>query len=145
MTMELTVTRAEASHLDRVYANCCLFWRMPNSAGNLAEFLRDESNVLIVAEIGGTPVGQVVGYILRRWDAKPPKLFLYSIDVVESHRRQGIGRRLLEAFHEVGRESGCEEMFVPTDEQNTAAVRLYEACGGRRTTGSSAVTFEWTE
>ncbi len=141
--MELAVSRLGTGDVDRAYANCTLFWQMPRSNEKLVEFLSDECNVLVVAELDGKPVGQALGYIVRRWDVKLPKLFLYSIDVAEMHRRQGIGRRLVEAFRQVGQESGCGSTFVPTSEQNIPAVRLHEAIGGKRATDSHAVIFEW--
>ena len=118
---------------------------MSPSKEKISKFLEDDNHVLVVAEICKKPIGQAVGYVLKRWDAKPSKLFLYSIDVIETHRRQGIGRQLIEAFRQIGRESGCGSTFVPTSEWNIPAVRLYEASDGKRTTASDAVTFEWVE
>ena len=87
-------------------------------------------------------VGQVIGYILDRWDADEPMLFLYSIDVVESYRRQGIGKALIQAFRELGRVRGCSELFVFTHESNFPAMRLYESTGGKRAS-PDAVMFEY--
>ena len=122
--------------------NCALFWQMPPSPDKLRQFLADDRNILIVAEANGKPVGQVLGYILQSWDTRAPKLFLYSMDVVESHRRRGIGRRLIESFREAGRQSGCGEMFVFTNASNEPAMRLYKKLGGTRT-NLDDVMFEW--
>ena len=141
--MNRTVTRPGSRHLERAYANCVPFWEMDSSTHRLAEFLEDDSHVLVVPELDGKPVGQVLGYVLTRWDARSPKLFLYSVDVADGHRRVGIGRRLIEEFIETGQELGCGSAFAPTSEHNVAAVRLYEATGTRRATDAGAVTFEW--
>lgn len=140
--MSLTISRLREQDLDRAAENCALSWKMPTSPANLRHFLADNRNILVVAEVDGEPVGQVLGYILQGWDARAPMLFLYSIDVVESHRRQGIGRHLIERFREIGRESGCGETFVFTDVSNQSAMKLYENLGGIPT-NPDRVMFEW--
>ena len=52
------------------------------------------------------------------------------IELDEPYRRQGVGRRLLEAFMEAGRSAGASKMFLTTGEANMPARRLYEALGG---------------
>ena len=140
--MSVTISRLGEQDLERAADNCTLFWQMSASQENLRQFLRDNRNILIVAEANDQPVGQALGYILQGWDARAPKLFLYSVDVVESHRRRGVGRRLIESFREVGRQSGCEEMFVFTNVANQPAMRFYESLGGTRSNPDD-VMFEW--
>ena len=142
--MNLAITRLKPKDLDRAAANCALFWDMSDSPQRLGEFLSDESNILLVAEVDGKPVGQALGYILRRWDVTPSKLFLYSIDVLESHRQRGIGRKLIDRFRQIGRECGCTVTFVITSESNLPAMQLYQATGARRNNLDNVV-FEWTE
>jgi len=142
--MNLAITRLKPKNLDRAAANCALFWDMSDSLQRLEEFLSDESNILLVAEVDGKPVGQALGYILKRWDVTPSKLFLYSIDVLESHRQHGIGRKLIDRFRQIGREYGCTITFVITSESNLPAMQLYQATGARRN-NLDDVVFEWTE
>ena len=141
--LKLTIDRLGHKDLDRAAANCDLFWQMPPSTKKLSQFLHDESCMLLVAEFNSKPIGQALGYILKRWDMKQPKIFLYSIDVVEMYRKRGVGRRLIETFYKIGKDYGCGTMFVPTSEKNIPAVRLYETTGGKRITDSDAVMFEW--
>ena len=142
--MNLTITRLGPEDLNRAAANCALFWDMFDFPQRLEEFLRDKSNILLVAEVDGKPVGQVLGYILKRWDAKPSKLFLYSIDVLESHRLRGIGRNLIDRFRQIGRECGCTITFVITNESNLPAMGLYQTTGAKRN-DLDDVVLEWTE
>ena len=58
-------------------------------------------------------------------------LYLHDVDVDEPYRRQGVGRRLLEAFMEAGRSAGASKMFLMTGEGNMPARRLSEGLGGR--------------
>ncbi len=60
-------------------------------------------------------------------------LCIYEIDVDAAYRRRGIGAGLLRELERIARERGIEEAFVLTDEDNTAAMRLYESVGGKRT------------
>ena len=108
------------------------FWRRAPEREDLLAFLSVPDNIYLVARREGVPAGEAIGFVLRRWDGKAPMLFLYSIDVAEPARRQGIGRALVESMKELGVEHGCSEMFVPTNAENQAAMALHEATGGAR-------------
>jgi len=140
--MKLIISRLSSNDLDRAYANCSLFWDMSAANINLKDYLADKNCILLVAEVDGEPSGQIVGHILKRWDSKKPLLFLYSIDVVESKRRKGIARKLIEEFLRIGRKSGCGKSFVFTNESNIPAMETYLALGGTRT-NIDDVMFEW--
>ena len=140
--MAIIISRMTVGDTDRARANCALFWDMNNSAQHLTRFLADAGNILLVAEEDGQPVGQLVGYILQRWDVEKPQLFLYSIDVLEYHQRRGIARRLIEHFHTIGKTEGCGSSFVFTNASNTPGMHLYQALGGTRTNPDD-VMFEW--
>ncbi|HET7152833.1 MAG TPA: GNAT family N-acetyltransferase [Candidatus Kapabacteria bacterium] len=131
--MEITIERLRARDWQRGMENTALFWdKNPPTEQKLKEFLAKEYNVLIVAEIDGKPAGQIIGYVLERWDNYPPMFFFYSIDVAESAQRMGIGRRLVEKFREVGRELGCGISFVFTNESNIGAMEFYKSTGAVR-------------
>jgi aminoglycoside 3-N-acetyltransferase I len=89
--------------------------------------LADDRTIFVAAFDGETPVGFAFGYVLPRRHGRPTIFFVYEIDVDERHRRQGIGRRLLEELL-----SGQEEAFVLTDAENEAAMALYASVGGTR-------------
>ena len=57
---------------------------------------------------------------------------VYDVDVVESHRRRGVGTALLERLAALAREHGIEEGFVLTEPDNEAANLLYAKVGGVR-------------
>ncbi len=98
---------------------------------NLVEFLMNPSNIALAAINHGEVTGFLYGYILPRPDTKKPMLFLYSIDVCESHRKKGIGKQLVNSFLEAGKELNMLKAFVVTEVDNIAAINLYESCGGR--------------
>jgi ribosomal protein S18 acetylase RimI-like enzyme len=140
--MKLNISRLNPNDADRAYTSCSHFWDMSAADNNLKDYLADKNCILLVAEVDGEPSGQIIGHILKRWDSKKPMLFLYSIDVVESHRRKGIARKLIEEFLRIGRESGCGKSFVFTNESNIPAMETYKALSGSRT-NQDDVMFEW--
>lgn len=77
-------------------------------------------------------MGLVLGYELQRRHGYNVTLCIYEIDVNPAYRRRGIGTRLLRELERIARERGIEEAFVLTDEDNAAAMRLYESFGGQR-------------
>lgn len=103
-----------------------------------AEFLRDSRHHLAVALESGTVVGFASGVHYVHPD-KPAELWINEVGVAPSHQRQGLGQRLLRAVFERGRELGCREAWVLTSPANLAAMRLYEAAGGREMSEAPAM------
>lgn len=95
-----------------------------------AEFLGDSRHHLTVALDGDTVVGfaSAVHYV---HPDKRAELWINEVGVAPSHQRQGLGQRLLRELFDVGRHLGCREAWVLTSRANLAAMRLYEAAGGR--------------
>jgi ribosomal protein S18 acetylase RimI-like enzyme len=139
----LSITRLNTDELEKAQASVELFWDTLPSQKTIAKFLSNSHNILISAEFDGTLVGQVIGYILERWDISLPMFFLYSIDVAENYRRRGIGTALIAAIREIGRAEGCTEGFVLTNESNFAAMQLYQSTGGKISTPDDVVMFEY--
>ena len=68
-------------------------------------------------------------------------LFVYEVEVTESHRRRGIAKALLERLAELARERGIPAGFVLTEEDNLPANVLYRGAGG---VSSKAVMWEFS-
>ena len=94
--------------------------------------LQDPRTIFLVAFDDGEPVGFVLAYALPRRHGFNVTLCVYEIEVDAARRRQGIGTRLLRELEQVARQRGIEEGFVLTDDDNVAAMRLYESAGGVR-------------
>lgn len=92
-------------------------------------FLIDPANVAFVALEGEDVIGWSWGHELHRPNGDRT-LLLYEVDVLEEHRRQGVGRALLDAFVRHARDLGHAKMWLFTDAGNDAAQRLYEGAGG---------------
>lgn len=102
------------------------------------EFLRDAHHHLAVAIDAGVVVGfaSAVHYV---HPDKAPELWVNEVGVAPSHRRQGVGERLLHALFARGSELGCRTGWVLTSPANMGAMRLYEAAGGSLLTDPPAM------
>ncbi len=98
--------------------------------GLTEEFLRDPRHHLAVAMDGGLIVGfaSAVHYV---HPDKPAELWVNEVGVAPTHRRLGLGQRLLESLFARGASLGCREAWVLTSPANYGAMRLYESAGGR--------------
>jgi aminoglycoside 6'-N-acetyltransferase I len=93
------------------------------------EFLTDPRHHLAVAIEDGVVVGMASAVHYVNPD-KPPELWINEIGVAPTHRNQHVGRRLLQALLDRGRELNCLQSWVLTDRSNLPAMQLYRACGG---------------
>lgn len=97
------------------------------------EFLADPRHHLAVAIEGELVVGFVSAVHYVHPDKPHPEMWINEVSVAETHRRQGLGKRLMNAVFDVARELGCPEAWVLTDRENTAAMNLYSAVGNPET------------
>lgn len=105
-----------------------------------AEFLQDARHHLYAAIDEGVVVGfaSAVHYV---HPDKPAQLWINEVGVAPSHHGKGIGKALMAAVLERGRELGCSEAWVLTEDNNAAARALYRSAGGTETSGVVMVTF----
>lgn len=80
--------------------------------------------------------GEVVGYMnFYFWTAGGPAAAIrkmVSIDdigVEESHKRQGIGTRMMQELADFAREKGCTGLSLYVDAPNEKAIAFYKKCG----------------
>jgi aminoglycoside 3-N-acetyltransferase I len=107
--------------------------------GDPQALLADSRTLMLVAFGAGRPVGFVLAHELPRRHGPPAQLFVYEVDVAESHRRRGIATALLARLAELARERGIPAGFVLTEPDNGAANALYRGAGG----ATSQVTVQW--
>jgi len=93
------------------------------------EFLNDPRHHIVAALDDGVVVGFASGVHYVHPD-KTPELFVNEVGVAPSHRRRGIGKKLLETLLELGRAEGCLEAWVGTGPSNIAAIALYASIDG---------------
>jgi ribosomal protein S18 acetylase RimI-like enzyme len=102
-------------------------------------FLRGElargDAVVIVAEAGDAVLGYTYAGIEGRdyMALRGPAGVVYDLIVDPERRRQGIGRRLLEASLTALLDRGARQVVLSTAERNAAAQRLFASYGFRPT------------
>jgi len=94
-----------------------------------AEFLSDPRHHMVVALLGNQVIGMASAVHYVHPD-KSPELWVNEIGVTPAYRQRGIGKQLIAALFSRGRELGCKEAWLSTEESNTAARRLYASVGG---------------
>lgn len=107
-----------------------------------AAYLRDPNNLLAVAILDGVVVGMASGIAYIHPD-KPLQLFVNEVGVSERCRSQGLGKKLVSLLLQRGRELGCSEAWVATEENNAAARALYTAAQGKEEP-NLAVVYTWS-
>jgi [ribosomal protein S18]-alanine N-acetyltransferase len=93
------------------------------SAKELAAFLADASCGCLAAETAGT----LTGLVIVRAAADEAEILTLAIDA--PGRRQGTGRRLMEAAHGWAAARGAVTLFLEVGEHNVPARALYHNLG----------------
>jgi aminoglycoside 3-N-acetyltransferase I len=109
-------------------------------------FFNNDSNIMYVAVEDGKVIGNVYGYILQRFDMPKNQLFLYSIDVLDTHQKKGIGKALVYAFLTHMNKKEIHNAFVLTNKGNASAMKLYQSTGAEIITSGEGedILFKWT-
>jgi ribosomal protein S18 acetylase RimI-like enzyme len=95
-----------------------------------SELLADPRAFFLVAFDEDEPVGFVLAHELPRRHGDASHLFVYDLEVAETHRRRGIATALLGELAALARERGIASGFVLTEPDNDAANALYRSVGG---------------
>lgn len=118
-----------------------VFYEQPSDLDAAAAFLRerlahDESAIFLAEDPDRTALGFVQLYPLFASTTTPPGKFwlLNDLFVIESARKHGVGRALMERAERLARESGAVGLTLSTAIENLRAQRLYESMGFRRDT-----------
>ena len=88
------------------------------------EYVSNPDKTIFLAYVDNEPAGQI--RIRKYWNG-----FAYVDDfaVDAPHRRQGIGRALIQRAIEWARDKGLAGIMLETQNNNLAACRFYESCG----------------
>jgi len=97
--------------------------------------LAEPNIIILVAERDG----EVIGYMYAGMEGndymslRGPAGVVYDLVVDPAHRRQGVGRMLLDATLEVLKARGAPRVVLSTAERNAPAQHLFDRTGFRRT------------
>lgn len=87
---------------------------------NYKSELGKDENLFFVAREGH----KIVGFVFSRLIT--PAVEIFNIAVLPEFRKQGIGRKLLDAILERAVKAGCRECWLEVRESNLEARRFYE-------------------
>ena len=88
------------------------------NAGNSATWIAEEA-------------GQMVGFAIVEWTGTAPQVSAYilTVEVLSSHRRKGVGGRLLQHLEGSVRAEGAQSIWLHVDQANPTAILVYEKQG----------------
>lgn len=138
MTIEIRLLDAgDAAVLDNVADDVFDHAIRPQMA---KRFLESPSHFIAVAIEDGTVIGMATANEYLHPD-KPVQIWVAEMGVATSHRRQGIGKRLLMRILDMAKDKGYEEIWLGTEDDNVAARALYKSAGGEE---EPFVMYSWT-
>jgi len=112
------------------------FYGRESDAAAARAFLQDRfehgQSIIFLAFDGATPVGFTQLYPSFSSVSLARVFILNDLFVASTHRRAGVGARLLDTAAEYARAMGAVRLSLNTDVQNTTAQALYEAKGWKR-------------
>src|SRR4030095_15056196 len=80
----------------------------------LCDYLAEPGHLMILAVDDGIVVGQCAAVVHRHPD-KVTELYIAEWGTATSRQRQGIGRSMIDAMFEWGRELDCKESWLGTE------------------------------
>ena len=110
--------------------------RTENGYGSfLGTQLAEPNIIILVAERDGKVIGYTYAGVEGNdyMELRGPAGVVYDIIVDPTHRKHGVGRMLLNATLEALKARGAPRVVLSTAERNTAAQRLFDRAGFRRT------------
>ncbi len=106
----------------------------PEVLAELIPGLRHHPSTLVfLAYADSKAVGIATCFLGFSTFAAKPLINIHDLAVLPGHRGQGIGKRLLAAVEQAGRERGCVKLTLEVNVNNTRAKHTYESFGFRHT------------
>ena len=125
---DLTVRLAAASDAEAVAA---LLTELgyPSNAPSIAARLAELDGDVLLAELGGAPVGVAAVARIHVLHDAAPWMRITTLVVGGSHRSAGVGAALVDACESAARAAGCTRIEVTSNVRRDAAHRFYERLG----------------
>ena len=107
-----------------------------------ADALSDPRCYVLVGTVEGAHIGLLTAYKFPDLEAGGQLVYLYDIEVLASHRRNGLGALLLTALVVLCEAEGVKLIWAGTEATNTPARLAFEATEAELE-GESYVEYEW--
>lgn len=99
------------------------------SAAYLERLLGGDTLIAIAALKGGTVVGGLAAYELKKFEQERSEIYIYDLAVAAAHRREGIATALIRELQAVARERRAYVIYVQADRVDAPAISLYAKLG----------------
>ncbi|WP_144186205.1 AAC(3)-I family aminoglycoside N-acetyltransferase [Elioraea rosea] len=103
----------------------------PPSDAYLEERLAERGFIALAAFSGGTMIGGLAAYELRKFERERSEIYIYDLAVAEAHRRKGVATALIESLKGIADARGAWVIFVQADHGDEPAIALYTKLGVR--------------
>jgi aminoglycoside 3-N-acetyltransferase I len=121
-----TVARALFSTMAAVFEE----GHAPLSDGYVTRLLARDDLFVLAATWRAEVVGGLTAHVLPMTRSESREVFIYDLAVRADHRRRGVGRLLLSHLRQGADDAGIDDLFVPSDDEDTDALEFYRALGG---------------
>ncbi|MGQ9538515.1 MAG: ribosomal protein S18-alanine N-acetyltransferase [Candidatus Bathycorpusculaceae bacterium] len=130
-TMAITIEDASLKYLDRLYEiemEC--FTREAFTKQQIAQLLANPNSVSLIAKGDN----KIVGFIIGMLSIEDNMLIghVLTIDVSPSHRRKGVGIKLLHEIEKIFKDKQARICRLEVREDNVAALNLYRKLGYKK-------------
>jgi len=99
----------------------------PWSESYLRRTSQKRAGEILIAETAGKTVGYILGYVKHNYCGS---VKILAVD--PDFRKQGIGRKLIEAIIEKLKKEGAQKIFLKLRAKNTVAENFYEQLGFKK-------------
>jgi len=114
------------SDFDEIVEVIDRWWGGPMATFAHPIFFHELGDNALVVELEGQMVGFLLGFVAP---AQPLTGYVHLVGIHPERRRQGVGRRLYEAFTDRCRQLGCQRMKAITTPSNEGSIRFHSALG----------------
>jgi aminoglycoside 6'-N-acetyltransferase I len=94
----------------------------------LTAYLTETNHHMIVAVKNDEVVGQIRAVVHKHPD-RTDELYIDNLGVTPSLQRQGIATKLFNAILELGKNAGCKDAWLATEQDNDQAKGFYKTYG----------------
>lgn len=126
--MPITVEDASTKHLEKLYEiemEC--FRREAFTKKQIAQLLQNINTISLIAKENGEIVGFIIGMLSIEDNTVVGHIL--TIDVSPSHRRKGVGVKLLQEIEKIFKNKQASICRLEVREDNVAALNLYRKLG----------------
>jgi aminoglycoside 3-N-acetyltransferase I len=97
---------------------------------HLVKLLENPYFIVFVVCIDNKVIGGLTAYELPSYYATRSEIFIYDIAIDPSSQRKGLGKQLVAALKQYGKEKDTSVLFVDANEEDEHAVDFYHTTGG---------------